>query len=151
MTLVETETGRLPRAPEMGMKRLHRPSSAPGSSRKRCLSLAMQKGPVLYFHYPARAPWRRPAGCLALQNLFTYMGAEGIGSFSAQPRSLSAGGLSRLPPGARVGLRPSEKAWGTDLGSAAPCLQSCCGVLAPAREWSGSSLPQEVTSGRAGL
>lgn len=88
--LVERDMGSLPGAPVRGRKRLHSPSSAPRSSQKRCPSLAMLEGPCFIF-ITQHAPWRRPAGCLALQNLFIYTGAEGIGSFRASSRILSWG------------------------------------------------------------
>lgn len=50
------------------------------------------KAPCFIF-ITQHALWRHPAGCLALQNLFIYMGAEEIGSFSASPRILSWGVL----------------------------------------------------------
>lgn len=91
--------------------------------------LGRWKAPCFIF-VTQHALWRHPAGCLALQNLFIYVGAEEIGSFSASPGILSWGSFtaaSRGPCGTETQpeSRPG-KAW----GSAVPCLESCCGILA---------------------
>lgn len=98
-------------------ERLQRPLLCP---------VAPSREPECFISIPQHAPRRRPAGCLALQGLFIYMGAEGIGSLSASPRMLSWG-ASQLPPGARVGQTWQENRSGRDQGSAAPCSEACSG------------------------
>lgn len=95
---VHRAAGPPPRAPARGR---------PGREEPRAASAAPPLRPALpadagtwrrwkapcFIFITQHALWRHPAGCLALQNLFIYMGAEEIGSFSASPRILSWGVL----------------------------------------------------------
>lgn len=95
---VHRAAGPPPRAPARGW---------PGREEPRAASAAPPLRPALpadagtwrrwkapcFIFITQHALWRHPAGCLALQNLFIYMGAEEIGSFSASPKILSWGVL----------------------------------------------------------
>lgn len=86
-------------------ERLQRPSSAPGAPAE-MHKLAPVETQCFVF-VPQRAPWRRPAGCLGSAE-FIYL--RGSSALSMELKGAWWGAFSQLPPGARVGLRPSKRA-----------------------------------------